>query len=81
MTDIFKDFKWNGYTEPRRGISSKRIVRSLVASEENKSKFDHINANTNMLVHKSSRALWKFSDDHKTIEPVYTEDVLTEDEV
>lgn len=81
MTDIFKDYGWTSHIEPKRGISGKKIVRSIVASEENLAKFDMISSNGNALIHKSTNALWKFSDDRKRIEPLYSDDIITEDEL
>lgn len=81
MTDIFNDYKWTGYTEPQKGISGRKIVRSLVASEENLKKFSRVSQNSSMLVNKSSKALWKFSSDKKTIEPIYDNEVVTEEDL
>jgi hypothetical protein len=38
-------------------------------------------AGENFLIHKTTRCLWKLSDDKKSIEPVFNRDVLTEDDV
>jgi len=35
----------------------------------------------NLLIHKTTRCLWKMSEDKKTIEPVFSSDVLSVDEV
>ena len=81
MTDIFNDYKWTGYTEPQKGISGKKIIKTLVANEENLKKFDQVSQQKSFLIDKSSRALWKFSSDKKTIEPIYDNQVLTEEDL
>ena len=77
--DIFKDYRWHSIIEPQKVISQKRIIRSLPAKTATLSRFIRISKDGSFLVHKSTKALWKFSDDHKTIEPVFKDDVLTED--
>ena len=81
MTDIFNDYRWHSCIEPNKGISKKKIVRSLLATEENKAKFTKISDGGNVLIHKSSQALWRFSDDGKRIEPLYQDNPITEDEL
>ena len=76
--DIFENFRWHSSMELNEGISKKRIIRSLSAKQANLERFTRI-ANGSFLVHKSTKALWKFADDQQTIEPVFQDDVLTED--
>jgi len=38
-------------------------------------------AGNNILIHKTTRCLWKISDDKKTIEPVFSSDVLSTEDV
>lgn len=77
--NIFEDYRWHSIAEPNAGISKKRIIRSLPAKAANLAKFIRISKDGSFLIHKSTKALWKFSDDHKRIEPVFKDDVLTED--
>lgn len=80
-TDIFRDFFWHSVTGPEPGVSGRRIVRSLPVTAANLERFRRIAKDGNLLIHKSSQALWKFSDDRKTIEPVFQEEILTEDKL
>ncbi len=77
--DIFSDYRWHSSMEPQEGIARRRIIRRLPARRANLSRFIRISRDGSFLIHKSTKALWKFSDDHKTIEPVFKDDVLTED--
>ena len=81
MIDIFNGYGWTSHVEPKRGISGKKIVKSIEASEKNLAKFTRISSNGNALIHKSTNALWKFSDDKKRIEPLYSDEIITEDEL
>jgi hypothetical protein len=38
-------------------------------------------AGGDFLIHKTTRCLWRLSEDKKSIEPVFSGDVLTDDEV
>ena len=76
--DIFEDFRWHSSMELNERVPKKKIIRSLVANKENLNKFIRV-AKGSFLVHKSTKALWKFSDDQQIIEPVFQDDVLTED--
>ena len=80
-TDIFEDYQWHSCSEPKRGISGRRIIRSLPVRASVMEKFRRVTSNSNFLIHKSSSALWKFSEDGKRIEPVFQDDVLTEDKL
>ena len=81
MKKIVEEFDWHsgfGITAP---LGGKKIVRSLCASSDNLGKFIRASNKSNFLIHKSSKALWRFSDDGKTIEPAFEEDVLTQEKV
>ena len=80
-TNMFNDYFWHSCLEPKKGIAGKRIIRSIKADSDEMNHFMKISKDGSFLVHKSTKALWKFSDDGKTIEPVFKDDVLTEDEL
>lgn len=78
--DIFEGFCWHSSI----GIDStlegnKRFVTRLPNSRQARSMFT--SSGNNLLIHKTTRCLWKMSDDKKTIEPVFSSDVLSVDEV
>lgn len=81
MTDIFHDFQWHSVMEPTRQTARRRIVRSLAASEDNLARFMRVSKDSSLLIHKSTKALWKFADDNKTIVPAFDDDILTEDKL
>ena len=78
-TNIFKDYRWHSVMKPEQGISGKRKINSLQANPSNLSHFNKVASGEKLLIHKSTKALWKFSDDKKSIVPVFKDDVLTED--
>jgi hypothetical protein len=78
--DIFEGFCWHSSI----GIDStlegnKRFVTRLPNTKVALSMF--VASGNNLLIHKTTRCLWKMSDDKKTIEPVFSSDVLSLDEV
>ena len=77
--DIFEDYRWHSSMEPTASISKKKIIRSLLAKTANLNRFIRVSKDGSFLIHKSTKALWRFADDQKTIEPVFQDDVLTED--
>jgi hypothetical protein len=58
---------------------NKRFVTRLPNIHVARSMFEA--AGDNLLIHKTTRCLWKISDDSKKIEPVFSSDVLSEDDV
>jgi hypothetical protein len=79
MSDIFDYFAWHsaiGIDETLAG--DKKFVTRMPNTREARSMFAQAG---DLLVHKVTKSLWKFSDDGASIEPVFSSDVLTEDEV
>ena len=78
--DIFSDFQWHssvGINAAEDG--NKKFVTRIPNSRKARSLF--LNAGEDLFIHRTTRALWKLSGDHKSIEPVFETDVLTEDDV
>lgn len=78
--DVFDGFCWHSCI----GIDSsleghKRFVTRMPYDRTAASMF--ISAGNNLLIHKTTRCLWEFSKDKKSIVPVFNSDVLSEDEV
>lgn len=57
----------------------KKFVTRLPNNKQARTMF--ITAGKNLLVHKTTQALWKISEDEKSIEPVFGSDVLTEEDL
>jgi len=79
--DIFDNFSWHssiGIDESIEG--SKRFVTRLPNTAATRRHFVAAAEGNNFLVHKTTRALWKVSDDTKTIQPLFPTDVLTEEQ-
>lgn len=79
--NFFDDYKWHSSLELGQGIKGKKIIKKLTASRQNASHFIRIASNSNYCIHKSTKELWKFSDDGKYIEAVFPDDVLTEEQL
>ena len=79
--DIFEGFCWHssiGIDSTCEG-GNKRFVTRLPNNIQARSMFTA--SGNNLLIHKTTRCLWKMSDDKKTIEPVFSSDVLSDDDV
>jgi len=79
--EIGNDFQWHsvtGFDFLLAGSEPKKEVKKVAMTKEAMSHFVIANE---FLIHKTSRALWKISDDGKSIEAVFEGDVLTEDQI
>lgn len=78
--DIFESFSWHSSLGFDSSLASNRkVVTRLPNSKEARSMFMAVG--NNLLIHKTTRCLWKISDDKDGIEPVFSNDVLTEEDV
>jgi len=80
MSDVFERFTWHSSIGIDDSIKdSKKFVSRIANTKEAMVGF--VVAGENLLIHKSTKALWKISEDGKYIEPVFDEDILTEDDL
>jgi hypothetical protein len=78
--DIFDGFLWHSAIGIDASLDgNKKFVTRIANTSRARAMF--IASGDNFLIHRTTRALWKLSDDKKTIEPVFDTDVLGEDEV
>ena len=73
------DFIWHSCMDDV-GKSNKKVVNKLSVSQMG-GKFLRAHKESDFLIHKATKALWRFSEDGKSIEPVFEEDILTEDKL
>jgi len=79
--DIFDKFSWHssiGIDEALDG--SRRFVTRLPNTTATRRHFVAASGGDSFLVHKTTKALWRMSDDKKTIEPLFSADILSEDQ-
>lgn len=81
FTDIFNDFNWHSSYEPQKGVSKKKIIRSLPAKYASSGKFLRAGKDGTFLIHKATSALWKFDETKEKIVPVYQDTILTEEDL
>jgi hypothetical protein len=75
------DFEWHSAIGVDSIASGQRpVVRRLRNTRQARGMF-HAASAGKFLIHKTSQALWRVSDDGKAIEPVFDSDVLTEDDL
>ncbi len=79
MADILENFMWNSAVGIDCALDGNRMVARLPRTKKALSMFEA--AGNDMLIHKTTRCLWKMSEDDKHIEPVFGNDVLTDDQV
>ena len=78
--DVFDGFAWHSSIGIDATLDgNKRFVTRLPLTADSRAMF--VAAGNNLLIHKTTRCLWRLSDDKKSIEPVFSSDVLSEDEV
>jgi len=78
--DVFDGFLWHSAIGIDASLDgNKRFVTRIANTAKARSMF--VASGENFLIHRTTRALWKLSDDKKSIEPVFDTDILGEDEV
>jgi len=77
--DILQDFTWHSCIGIDCTLDGKKFVSRLPNNKRAMAMFEA--SGNSLLIHKTTRCLWKLSDDSKYIEPVFGNDVLTEDDV
>lgn len=77
--DIFEDFLWHSSIGIDATLNGdKQFVTRLPNNKKARSMFTASSDNT--LIHKTTKALWKITEDNAAIEPVFATDILTEDD-
>jgi len=78
--DIFEGFSWHSSIGIDCALDgNKRFVTRLPNTRSARSMF--IASGNNLLIHKTTKCLWRLSDKKDFIEPVFSNDVLTEEDV
>ncbi len=80
MNNVFENFYWHSAIgmDEELNVDENFVVR-MANTDENVGNF--IKAGDSLLIHKTTQALWKITDDNASIEPVFGSDILTEDEI
>lgn len=79
--DFFEDYHWHSSIQLNENIKGKRIVSELSNTKQNRNKFFRVASKSDFLIHRSTKALWKFSEDGESIIPVFDDDILTEQNI
>lgn len=78
----FNNYTWHSTTElDGHSLFNKKIKRISTSDETAIQSFSRFKPESKLLIHKSTKALWKFSDDGEYIEPVFAEDILTSNDL
>lgn len=79
--EFFQDFVWHSSIGIDTEVGgNKKFYTKLSNTKEARSLFV-CGSDSNLLIHKATQALWKISDDGKSIVPVFDTDVLTEEDL
>jgi len=79
MSDVFDKFVWHSSIGIDDTIAGKKFTTRLANTEKTRRMF--VASGDSLLIHRATKCLWKISDDEKSIEPVFSTDILTEDDV
>ena len=79
MSDIFEDFSWHSAVGIDSALDEKKLITRLPKNRKALLMFEA--SGNGLLIHKTTRCLWQMSDDNNHIEPVFGNDVLTDEEV
>jgi len=78
--DYLDSFQWHSSIGIDDSIDTNKKFVSRVAFTDNMRRL-FADGGDGLLIHKSTKALWRVSDDGNSIEPVFDTDVLTEEEL
>ena len=79
--DILEGFCWHsslGISGYMTGDGNERFITRMANTKEARSQF--VKAGDDLLIHKTTKCLWKLSDDKRSLVPVFASDVLSEEE-
>lgn len=80
--DIFDNFSWHSAIAIDDTLDGHRRFKTKIANTKRaRTAFIASPSSENLLIHKTTRALWKVSDDRKSIEPVFPTDILSAEQV
>jgi len=79
--DIFDDFAWHSSIGIDASIAgNSRFVTRIPNTKKARGQFI-VASGDNFLIHKTTKALWKVSEDKRSIEPLFPTDVLTAEQL
>lgn len=76
--NIFDEYRWHSSLEMNEDIKGKKILKRVANTPKNRSNFIRVAKDSDFLIHKSVKALWRFSEDGKHIQAVFDDDILTQ---
>ena len=77
--NFFTSVSWNSVTGMDGALNDGKIITAMKNTTANRAFF--VEAGDGLLVHKTTKALWRQSDDGKMIVPVFESDVLTAEDL
>lgn len=77
--DFFKDYSWHSSLQINDNIRGKKKIARLTNNKTNRNRFLRVAKDSDFLIHKATKALWKVSDDGESLVPVFEDDILTQD--
>lgn len=76
--NFFEDYHWHSSIQLNQNIKGKKLISKLTNTKQNRNRFLKVASKSDFLIHRSTKALWKFSEDGQSIIPVFDDDILTE---
>ncbi len=80
MKDFLESFEWHSSIGIDASMGDNKKFHTRMANTK-KARSYFITAGENLLVHKATNALWRVSEDKKSIVPVFDTDVLSEEDL
>lgn len=80
MRDFLENFEWHSSLGIDGNVSEKKNFKKRFANTK-KARSMFLCAGENFLIHKATNALWRISEDKKSIVPVFDTDVLSEEDL
>ncbi len=80
MKDFLDNFQWHSSTGFDASVKEKKHFKTKLANSK-AVLASFVFAGSNLLIHKATNALWRVSEDKKSIIPVFDTDVLTAEDL
>jgi len=81
MRDFFDDFVWHSAIGIDQSVDGHKRFYTRVPNTKNARNMFISTDDSKLLIHRTTQALWRVSEDGQHIEPIFDTDVLTEDEL
>ncbi len=79
--EFFNEFSWHSSIGIDSEMEGNKVFYTRLANTDKSRTMFFLASDSNFLIHKTTKSLWKISEDGGSIVPVFDSDVLTEEDL